>query len=264
MLHIPYRNLLDFEIADEPSKEIYFLFGVRKSGSSVLNNIVRAIATMNDMHYIDVAGSFFQKGVRVAEWQFDPELGTLLRPGNLYAGFRNFPVGLAQDARLLKGRKVLMVRDPRDALVSEYFSNAFSHSIPQSGQTRKDMLSERAQALNSEIDAFVLKKAPSMKTTLREYSALQGGPALKLFRYEDVITEKRALIAQLCEFYSWAVSELQVDQILGWADVMPSVERPTEFVRKVIPGDHREKLRTGTIDRLNEIFADEMAQYGYR
>ena len=35
MLRIQYRNLLDFEIADEPSKEIYFLFGVRKSGSSM-------------------------------------------------------------------------------------------------------------------------------------------------------------------------------------------------------------------------------------
>ena len=264
MLRIQYRNLLDFEIADEPSKEIYFLFGVRKSGSSILNNIVTAIASMNDMHYIDVAGSLFQKGIRVAERQRDPGLGILLRPGDLYAGFRNFPVGLAEDRRLRLGRKVLMVRDPRDALVSEYFSNAYSHSIPQSGQTRNDMLTERAAALNSEIDAFVLKKAASLKTTLGEYAALQPGPGLRLLRYEDVITEKRALIAQLCEFYSWVTTEQQVDQILGWADIIPSAERPTEFIRKVVPGDHREKLSTGTIERLNEIFADEMAKYGYR
>ena len=157
-----------------------------------------------------------------------------------------------------------MVRDPRDALVSEYFSNAYSHSIPQSGQTRNDMLTERAAALNSEIDAFVLKKAASLKTTLGEYAALQPGPGLRLLRYEDVITEKRALIAQLCEFYSWVTTEQQVDQILGWADIIPSAERPTEFIRKVVPGDHREKLSTGTIERLNEIFADEMAKYGYR
>jgi hypothetical protein len=54
-----------------------------------------------------------------------------------------------------------------------------------------------------------------------------------------------------------------LEQILGWADVMPEEEKPTAFVRKVRPGDHRDKLDAATIARLNEIFAEEIAKYGY-
>jgi hypothetical protein len=45
--------------------------------------------------------------------------------------------------------------------------------------------------------------------------------------------------------------------------VIPAEENPTEFVRKVVPGDHREKLGIATIRRLDEMLADEMATFGY-
>jgi hypothetical protein len=263
MLSIRYKNLLDFEVADDPSKQIFFVFGVRKSGSSILNNIVHAIANMNGVNYVDVAGRLFHSGINVPVWQRDPELRVLLRPGNIYGGFRNFPIGLAGDEQLLKSKKVLMVRDPRDALVSEYYSNAYSHSVPDEGQARKDMLAQREEALRSAIEAYVLKMAPLLKRTLVEYRMVESGPAFKLLRYEDFITEKRALLAELCRFYSWTISEQQTNQILGWADIIPDTERPTEFIRKVIPGDHIRKLSLETIKRLNEIFADELAFYGY-
>jgi hypothetical protein len=239
------------------------VFGIRKSGSSILNNILHALADMNGIRYVDVAGVLFERGLRVPQWQSDPELTKILRPGNLFGGFRNFPIGFLGNEVFEKAKKVLLVRDPRDALVSEYFSNAYSHSVPKTGEFRDKMLEMRSDALHSEIDAYVLKMAPMLKRTLREYFSLKRDDTLMLLKYEDVITEKRRLINDICRFFGWTVSDQQIGQILGWADVIPSEERPTEFVRKVIPGDHLEKLSPPTVTRLNDLLKEEMAYFGY-
>jgi hypothetical protein len=44
---------------------------------------------------------------------------------------------------------------------------------------------------------------------------------------------------------------------------MPDEERPTEFVRRVSPGDHIDKLSPATIARLNELLRQPMDLLGY-
>ncbi len=260
---IRYRDLVDYEITDEPGKELFFAFGVRKCGSSIFNNIVHAVATMNGVNFVDIAGRMFEKGLRAPQWQFDPGLSVLLRPGNVYGGFRNFPAGIRDDKNFLAGKKLLMIRDPRDALVSEYYSNAYSHSLPVQGQARDDMLKHREQARASEIDAYVLRMATPLRRTLGEYESVLEDPNLRIIRYEDVILEKELLLRRITEYFSWTISEQQVKQILGWADVIPDEERPREFIRRVVPGDHRQKLSSATIAQLNETFSKELKYYGY-
>jgi hypothetical protein len=45
--------------------------------------------------------------------------------------------------------------------------------------------------------------------------------------------------------------------------VVPSEERPTAFVRRVVPGDHLEKLAPATIEELNSRFSDFLHAFGY-
>jgi len=263
LMKVQYRNI-DYEVANDPSREAFFVFGVRKSGSSILNSMLGAVARINGIQYVDVAGKLFERGLTVAEWQNDAAMARILYPGNLYGGYRNFPAGLRGADIFVRSRKVLLVRDPRDALVSEYFSNAYSHSIPAEGEARQDMLSRRAVALGSAIEDYVLRMAPALKRTLAEYTCLGRDDRLLTFRYEDVITRKDKLLTDICAFFGWTLSDQQLRQILGWADVIPTEERPTEFVRKVTPGDHIEKLSAETIDRLDRLLSEEMTYYGYR
>ena len=51
--------------------------------------------------------------------------------------------------------------------------------------------------------------------------------------------------------------------ILEWADVIPSDERQDQFVRKVLPGDHVEKLSAAVIEELNQRLAVSLDFYGY-
>jgi len=263
MQRIIYRNVA-FDLADRAAAKSFFVFGVRKSGSSILNSMVAALAADQGLPFLDIGGALFAAGVKVSDWQFDPDLGGLMKGGNIYGGFRNCPVGLLGHAAYRASPKILLVRDPRDALVSEYFSNAYSHSLPQSGEGRDQMLDLRREALRSPIERFVIERAPAMAQTLREYRVLLGDPLLRIFRYEDIITDKRRLLAEVATHFGWTVAPGYVDKIMSWADVLPDTEDPTRFVRKVLPGDHRAKLAPAVIVQLDELLADEMAAFGYR
>jgi len=254
---------VDFEIRCRDEQPAQFLFGVRKSGSSIMNAMVESVARMNHVHYVDVAGRLFERGIRVAAWQNDAALGGLLHGGNLYGGFRNAPLGIATHPLLLASPKVLLVRDPRDALVSEYFSNAYSHAIPEQGAERDLLLKQRSEALRSSIAEYVVRMAPSFRNTLREYAPFLEMPGLRLFRYETAILDKARFLRDLCAHFGWSLSDVQIGQILSWADVVPKEENPTSFIRKVHPGDHLEKLDGATIAKLNRILAGELARLGY-
>jgi hypothetical protein len=253
----------EFEVRQDAGAPAFFLFGVRKSGSSIANSMAASLAKMNGVNYVDVAGRLFERGVSVAAWQNDPGLGALLHGGNLYAGFRNAPSGIAGHPMVRGSRQALLVRDPRDALVSEYFSNAFSHSIPEEGEARAMMMAERSRALKAEIGPYVRRMAPRMRDTLREYLPFMDNPGMRIYRYESAILDKRWFMQDLCEHFGWQVSAQQLSLILGWADVMPAEENPTEFVRRVTPGDHLEKLDAETIAALDAVLAEELRRFGY-
>ena len=257
-----------FDLPDQPAgAQSFFVLGIRKSGSSIFNSIVHALANHNGVPFLDVGGAFFDANVRVPDWIADPALAKVLRPGVAYGGFRDFPTGLAAAPLFRDGLKVLMVRDPRDALVSEYFSNAYSHALPSGDATTGEaahMLEQRNAALHSDVEAYVGRQSAALLGTLAPFTALPEDPRLLVLRYEDVILDKPTLIRRVAAHFGWTLNEQLITNILSWADVRPDVENPQAFIRKVTPGDHREKLSPAMIARLDAQFAPFMARYGYR
>jgi hypothetical protein len=261
-MEVTYKSI-KFTLSDQVEAPHYFVLGVRKSGSSILNTMVSALAKRQGVSYVDVPGQLFKAGLKNDAWRADPAMGELLRGGNLYGGFRNAPVGIFDLPAFKQAPKILMVRDPRDALVSEYFSNAYSHSLPVAGEGRTTMERIREEALASSLESYVLERAEPLRRTMAEYTPLMLDPNTRVFRYEDVILHKRALLTEISRHFKWPVHERHLELILGWADVIPDKERPQQFVRRVVPGDHRDKLSGDAIRRLNLILQTPMRSFGY-
>lgn len=244
-----------------------FLLGVRKCGSSVMNSMVIALAKRSGRHFLDVAGTFFQAGVPEHDWRTDPAVLRLVVAGQLHGGFRAMPTVFAQSPLWRPARKILLVRDPRDALISEYFSTAYTHSLPRAqagGGLRASFLAEREAARRASVEAYVLTKAATLNRTMMEYEAAARDPATRVFRYEDVILRKREWVRAIEAHYGWAPAvESYLDDMMGWADVVPQEERPDQFIRRVLPGDHKEKLSAKAIAQLNAMLAPSMRLFGY-
>ncbi len=255
-----------FEVDDSRDGPGFFMMGVRKSGSSMFFKITRQLAMANHINYVDVAGTLFSRNTQVGQWVRSPAINQIIRSGNVYAGFRNFPAGAKDNPIFLEGRKVLLVRDPRDALVSEYFSNAYSHSLPSETSqpgARAALLVQREKALATPLTNYVSDRARMMARTMAEYQPMLADPRCLVFRYEGIIFSKRSMIKRLLAHFGWEFPEARMDALLASVDVRPQTEKAENFIRKVTPGDHKEKLDEATIEVLNAELAGVLQAYGY-
>jgi Sulfotransferase domain len=257
-----------FDVDERAQGPAVFFLGVRKSGSTMFNRLGFMLARMNGRNFVNVAGTFFQHNIDVPQWSADKNTVDLLRPGNVYGGFRTFPDPFAGSDIYAGGKKVFLYRDPRDALVSEYFSNAYSHSLPQPGSNddggaRALLVEQRWRARNTEIGDYILQRATAMANTMAAFRPLLDDPTAVCFKYEEIIYDKGRLVADIVDHLGWKCAPGQLARILEKTDVRPAVEDPKAFVRRVTPGDHREKLDESTIAELNRVLEPVLKEFGY-
>lgn len=263
-IHMPDERTIGFPIHLRAQRSACFALGVRKSGSSIFSSIVNALALHeNQAHAVDIPGKMFQEGYRYIDWN-TPSLRGLCWPGNIYIGFRDAPTALYGDPVFTRGRKILMVRDPRDALVSEYFSNAYSHLMPETGAEESTLAKERIAARQATIAEYVCKRSAHLDATVEQYAPLLEDPTVKLIRYEDVILNKREWIKDIAAHFEFNIDDTLVDNILGWADVVPDAENEKAFVRRVVPGDFRNKLSPELIKQIEDGLSDIWEKFGYK
>jgi hypothetical protein len=246
-----------------PSRESVFVFAMPKAGSVLLENITRRLAAHVGLTYVSIIGEYFNLGIPHKDMPASTA-DIFLPKGYCYGGFRFFPRSFEMPP-LRQSRAILLVRDPRDMLVSNFFSMRDSHPEPGKAlETVQLKLKMRDVARSVDIDEYVRKAAEGYRKNLADYrESLSGMSGLKLFRYEDVIYDKRAWIADICDWFGWSVPYWKRWWIARINDKMPKSEESTAHVRQVHPGNFRAKLKPETIEWLNAHFAEEMAWYGY-
>lgn len=261
-IHIGGRRMT-FDVDVRTADRAWFALGVRKSGSSIFSNIVNALAMFNKLNAVDIPGELFKRGFKYPDWNGYERITDLLWRGNVYIGFRDPPTAFFDDPVFQEGRKILVVRDPRDALVSEYFSNAFSHSLPGEGAAGSVIERERRRARDAGVEDYVLGRVDALDRTVSGYRPLLDDPALLILKYEDVVLDKAGWIARIADHFGWRTSDQLIGNILGWADVRPAAEEPTAFVRRVTPGDHVNKLAPQVIATIDGKLSSIWRSFGY-
>ena len=244
----------------------WFAFGVWKSGSTLLNQVLIYLAQRNDANWVSIPDDLFLRNIDFAGdySSYVPE--RLIQPGNVYGGFRSFPRSLTALPTFREGRKVLMVRDPRDALVSQYFSFAKSHYIPDGDEgegPRRDLKRVRKALGTMSIDDFVIQQAASMNEAMMSYRPILSDEQLLVLRYEDIIFNKSELLTILCDHFGWHVNDQDRADILHHVDIRPGKEDASKFIRKVTPGDHIDKLKPETIEAVNRQVKEAMDTFAY-
>lgn len=177
---------------------------------------------------------------------------------------------------------ILHLRDPRDVLVSMFYSYCYIHpgEIEANTGYRKEVAARG-------IDSFVLAKASSGSAQYRgdygtgghvedfignlpqRYRAylerLVGRPNVTLLKYEEMVTDYRRWLEKFIKPFPLDNKPDLIEQLVVQApSFFPKrTADAVSHVRHVTPGDHRTKLQPGTIRRLDEIFSDTLAALGY-
>ena len=257
---------LAFDLPKPGSTETCFVFAPPKSGSTFLNNMIAELARKALQPVVNIPSFMFTAGVTFPTATMERATEFFTQQGYCFSGFRDFPPFLARPFDVTNFKRVFMVRDPRDMLVSNYYSIRNSHPIPKKGAVKNQMDDNRTKANRLGVDDYVLGTVDYSRGVMDRLMKVYGtGSEEKLLfaRYEDVVFAKFEFATRIVQHFGWNVSEELIMSASNTQNVFPEKEDQDNHIRKVTPGDFRDKLKPETIIKLNEDFRAYLEIWGY-
>ena len=241
--------------------------GLNRSASQWIKSVLRRVSETEGLVHVrwnemafDSSYPFLDRLESVEEYQhiFKPR-------GYLYSAFGGYPVGIPE---LPRYKIILAVRDPRDILVSRYYSKAFSHRLPFEGSDKRDsVLQERKQARRQSVDEFVLETSDKLQETYTIYldQLLDDHPDVHVARYEDMTADVNAWMESILDYIEISPSQSIKEEILEEAQSVQNKKREdvNSHIRKGQPGDYKHKLSPSTISKLNKKFSQILSHLNY-
>ena len=185
--------------------------------------------------------------------------------GYLYSAFGGMVEGIDN---LDQYRVVLMTRDPRDILVSDYYSRAYSHPEPPSISSKNAIFHDlRNQALEQTVDAFAIEHCGSVRDIMLRYrdQLLTKYPNAYVTKYNDMVTDFDRWLDNLLMACELEVSATLKNKLSKQHHASrPRAEDKNSQLRKGVAGDYKNKLSEKTIAVLNEQLAEVLEYYEFQ
>jgi len=233
-------------------KSIVF-YSMHRSGSTAQIDILKWMAKYSGMHHAYLAPPVENYNLKKRTndvHDVPPNLIKMFGPyNNIYGPFRRFTrVPVLDDAHL-----VLSIRDPRDTLVSLYYSNAYYHSPPPDPKLAKAFLADRKRCQEIGIDRFCLSRIkPFMKIYEAYRKASEQHPML-ILTYAEMTTNYRSYMRKLLKHCGLEHIHDKM-MILEKSFKPPRQENVSTHKRQYLPGDYKRKLKPHTQQVLTQEF----------
>lgn len=243
-------------------KESVFFITLHKCASSLFESEVLPFANYHRM--VDYNQKLYQ-GRAPKEFRF-PKNGVVFGPIRVqaesflpdYIRFFDF----FTDEFLSERNCIFLVRDPRDILVSQYYSFGYSHSISSYSEVANAQETLRAEIQGLDIDQYVIHVANDL---LRRFEVLvrmhDASNKAVLLRYEDLIdrpTDFLNAFGELCPL---------PQKIRENAIALSRPQRKEDATQHRRSGNVRgyvNKLSSETILSLDQVFGSVLSRLGYQ
>jgi hypothetical protein len=239
---------------------------VHKAGSQWILAILADIRTYGYSARLQINGEQYVQGGNLLERTLSKPIPhqTLVSP--LYIGYPVYE-------RLLKQPEscaIFVQRDPRDLVVSQYFSLRYSHKL-------RDGISAQRQVLDS-LDAqdglrqmIDWRQSNSTFAALRSWKeASQSDSSFLFLSFEDMIGENgKQEWKRLLEFFDVRMPDdvltelLQKHSFEAKSGRKPGEENKQAHYRKGVHGDWKNYFTQDTVEYFKQITGDLVVQLGY-
>jgi hypothetical protein len=233
-----------------------------KSGSVMLDGILQELCSVGHRSYVRVETELFTLGLQVRK--FDSAIACMIHEsGYVYGVFRTALNGFFSETvdNLVR---LFLIRDPRDAIVSYYFSMKNSHALPARGDIRESLVQQRTDLESIDLeDAILSNRFGYFFDEIERIALLSQRSGAIIYRYEDIVFLKEKWIRDLAIRICVELNENTLRKLLKRFDIVPSREDVNNHVRQVTPGDYRRKLSPKAIAHLEQRYSKLFEQLGY-
>jgi len=164
-------------------------------------------------------------------------------------------------------RCVVVLRDPRDSIVSWAFSVAYSHvTEPHISVIRPPMLALNLRG-KLEVSMYVYWEAGDVQ---RSWSRLEPTANVRVYRYEDLVENEHATFSSMIEHFGWRVHGPALDAVvdrLTFAKRTGGRQRGAKdtysHLRNGVPGDWKNYFDRDLAERFERGMPGLLTQLGY-
>ncbi|MFC1845238.1 sulfotransferase domain-containing protein [Thermodesulfobacteriota bacterium] len=239
------------------NKNILF-FTVHKAASMFIYKICHDLSKESGLNYYSVNHNKYNRYYFDTEENDLEDLTNWQNKTGCFAPLRYY-FNIPQE---LKAHIILHLRDPRDVLVSLYFSEAYSHNVLKGVFDLNQ--AERNEIIHMGIDQYVLKYADIFNKKYSEYQYLLTKPDSIFVKYEDLVLNFPFWLQEVAKGFAIENQEFidsMINKYKGEFEVKK--ENIHAHKRKIVPGDYKEKLTSETIGKLNTVFSENLKKYNY-
>jgi len=162
-------------------------------------------------------------------------------------------------------RLLVQVRDPRDCITSSYFSLSLSHKLPDDPEKLKAFLAQRQKITETSIDEFALSSVSGYIDRLEKIkNIVNTHDDVLLLKYEDMVESTPKWLDEVSQFIEQPITPDLKSRIKKLLNFNVPSEDPNRHKRQVKPGDHKRKLKSETIEAMNERLSDVLDAFGYQ
>jgi len=247
------------------------LFTTHKCASTFLPKVLKLIQKKSDLEHFDISGSIaingykydFGKKYENHEAFIENNYSFLFKSkGYIYGPLRKpfyFP-------GIKNYKKIFFLRDPRDVLISAYYSFGWTHSLPFDNNTYRKFLNERTKIQNESIDEYVVRVgAEWLLPVYDKYKIIKedSDDDSLVLRYDEYMRDTKTFIKKIANYTSAELTRKQIALLSDKANPIAEKENNKSHKRSGRSRQFEEKLKKQTINMLNDTFCEALKYWGF-
>jgi hypothetical protein len=258
-----FGKLRNFAFPLSHAESLYF-YSLHKSASTLLSRLVLpnvkwlehrdfALEIYNGVSHADCEIKFSRAGyvygpIRISTVPSSPVWELLVKPTT--------SLDFVKDKTA-----IFFIRDPRDILVSAYYSFGYSHPLSKVDAIRKIEEHNRSLITSMKLDEYAISFAhKQVKDFETIYQMTQNCKNCTILRYEDMINNFSAFDRQLRQFIN--IESKIIEKIYSQSRPRRQ-EDPRSHRRSGQVGGFRQKLTQPTVEALNLVLEETLSRFGY-
>ncbi|MEN0048635.1 MAG: sulfotransferase domain-containing protein [Bacteroidota bacterium] len=249
------QSILHFSLNKSATQYVKKVLNQAASSLGMSTANLNGYAFHSDFPYLDLLS---KKEFEQYQYLFKPK-------GYLYSVFGGMIDGLGNLENYLV---VLMIRDPRDIVVSSYYSTAYSHPLPSKNSNKAENFYEkRTTTQQMSVDEYALQESEIVLEVYNRYIELllKKHPTCYVTKYEDMVNDHEKWLNDLFSYCRLEIDVSLKNQLLQQNKrLKPKAENVNDHMRKGVAGDFLEKLQSTSISILNDKFAHILEQFDYK
>lgn len=234
---------------------------MHKAGSSIADNIFTEICAARGYDIDRIALQVPSQPM--PEPDFFHAYVPKMRESGAYYGMARDPA--SHDLAILpKLKLIVQVRDPRDCIVSAYFSYRQSHKAPSDPTKKAEHAARQAELQSVDITRFCLDWPPIYRDRMQIMGdILLAHDDILLLHYEQMVRTPDIWLDQVLAFLGQSRTPALMAALKPHMAFEVEQEDPGRHKRQVTPGDHRRKLDAATIAQMNQVLDPVLTQFDY-